>query len=238
MRFAILLCVGLFLADEPYGSIDDLKLNKPEDKIDMPTVPAPQGALVLFDGKSFDGWVKKDGKGAPGWKLLEGGIMQAARSGDIMTKQEFNGHFKVHVEFRVPYMPKAKGQARGNSGVYLQGRYEVQVLDSYGLDSKDDDCAAIYSIAKPLVNACKAPTIWQTYDIEFHAPVFANGKKTEQAWMSVWHNGVKVHDHVRINTDNTRSGRGGEVSEPGPILLQDHGNPVQFRNIWLVKLDK
>lgn len=248
MRFAILLCLGLLcfgqlffgliLTDEPYGSIADLKLNKPEDKVDMPSVPAPKGALVLFDGKSFEGWVKKDGKGAPGWKLLDGGIMQVSRSGDIMTRQEFDGHFKVHVEFRVPYMPQAKGQARGNSGVYLQGRYEVQVLDSYGLDSKDDDCAAIYSIAKPLVNACKAPTVWQTYDIEFHAPVFADGKKTEQAWMSVWHNGVKVHDHVKINTDNTRSGLGGEVSQPGPILLQDHGNPVQFRNIWLVKLDK
>lgn len=238
MQFLALLVLTLLVADEPYGPITDVKLAKPEDGVDMPSVPAPKGALVLFDGKSFDGWVKKDGKSAPTWKLHDGGIMQGTKSGDIMTKQEFGGHFKLHVEFRVPYMPKAKGQARGNSGVYLQGRYEVQVLDSYGLDSKIDDCAAIYSIAKPLVNACKAPTIWQTYDIEFSAPVFAEGKKQESAWMSVWHNGVKVHDHVVLTKDNTPSGRGGDVSLPGPILLQDHGNPVQFRNIWLVKLDK
>ena len=238
MCFAMLLCAGLLFADDPYGSIDDLKLAKPEDKVDMASVPAPKGALVLFDGRSFEGWVKKDGKDAPGWKLVDGGIMQVNKTGDIMTKEEFGGHIKLHVEFRVPYMPTAKGQARGNSGVYLQGRYEVQVLDSYGLESKIDDCAAIYSIAKPLVNACKAPTVWQTYDIEFSAPVFAAGKKSEPAWMSVWHNGVKVHDHVQLTKDNTPSGRGGDVSQPGPVLLQDHGNPVQFRNIWMVKLDK
>jgi len=181
MRFAILLCVGLFLADEPYGSIADLKLNKPEDKVDMPSVPAPKGALVLFDGKSFEGWVKKDGKSAPGWKLLEGGIMQVSRSGDIMTRQEFDGHFKSTSNSVCPTCPKPRARLVATAAFNLQGRYEVQVLDSYGLDSKDDDCAAIYSIAKPLVNACKAPTIWQTYDIEFHAPVFANGKKTEQS---------------------------------------------------------
>lgn len=237
MSIIVLLLAGFLFADEPYNPLDGLKLARPEDKIDMPSVQAPAGALVLFDGKSFDGWVKKDGKTAPGWKLLEGGIMQVSRSGDIMTKQEFNGHFKLHVEFRVPYMPNAKGQARGNSGVYLQGRYEVQVLDSYGLDSQIDDCAAIYSIAKPLVNACKAPTVWQTYDIEFSSPVFADGKKSEPAWMSVWHNGVKVHDRVQLTKDNTPSGRGGDVSLPGPILLQDHGNPVQYRNIWMVRVD-
>lgn len=238
MRILALLCLTLLAADEPYGSIADVKLAKPEDGMHMARVLPPRGAIVLFNGTSFDGWIKKDGKGEPGWKLVEGGAMQASRSGDIMTKQEFTGHFKLHVEFRVPYMPNAKGQGRGNSGVYVQGRYEVQVLDSYGLDSKIDDCAAIYSIAKPLVNACKAPTIWQTYDIEFSAPKFVEGKKSEPAWMSVWHNGIKVHDHVVLTKDNTPSGRGGDVSEPGPILLQDHGNPVQFRNIWLVDLEK
>lgn len=238
MRLLPLLCVLFALPQDPYGPITDVKLAKPQDGIDMARVLPPRGATILFDGRSFDGWVKKDGKGEPGWKMVDGGAMQASRSGDIMTKQEFSGHFKLHVEFRVPYMPDAKGQARGNSGVYVQGRYEVQVLDSYGLDSKIDDCAAIYSIAKPLVNACKAPTIWQTYDIEFSAPKFSEGKKSEPAWMSVWHNGVKVHDHVVLTKDNTPSGRGGDVSQPGPILLQDHGNPVQFRNIWLVDLDK
>ena len=151
-----------------------------------------------------------------------------------MTKQKFDGSFKLHIEFRVPYMPDAKGQGRGNSGVYVQGRYEVQVLDSYGLESKNNDCGAIYEVAAPRVNACKAPTIWQSYDIEFQSPKFENGKKTEPTRMTVHHNGVKIHDNVKIPVDNTRAGAGGDPSKPGPIMLQDHGNPVQFRNIWLV----
>jgi len=134
-------------------------------------------------------------------------------------------------------MPNAKGQARGNSGVYLQGRYEVQVLDSYGLDSKDNDCGGIYEVAKPLVNACKAPTVWQSYDIEFHAPVFRDGKKVSPPRVSVIHNGVQIHKDVAVTVDNTRSGLGGDPSTPGPIMLQDHGNPVQYRNIWVVPLD-
>lgn len=238
LTVSLLTITTIAAADDFYGSIDDLKLARPEDKVDMPSVPAPEGALVLFDGKSLDNWRRKASDEVAKWKLLDGGFMQVNGTGDIMTKEEFNGHFKLHVEFRVPYMPKAKGQARGNSGVYVQGRYEVQVLDSYGLDSKWDDCSGIYSIAKPLVNACKAPTVWQTYDIEFHAPVFVDGKKTASAWITVWHNGIKVHDKVQLTKDNTPAGRGGDPSLPGPILLQDHGNPVQYRNIWLVRMGK
>ena len=134
-------------------------------------------------------------------------------------------------------MPNAKGQGRGNSGIYLQGRYEVQVLDSYGLDSKDNDCGGIYEVAKPLVNACKAPTVWQSYDIYFTAPVFQDGKKVKPAVVSVVQNGVPIHKAQAIPVDNTRAGLGGDPGTPGPIMLQDHGNPVQFRNIWLVPLN-
>jgi hypothetical protein len=198
-------------------------------------VPPPAGAVVLFDGKSLDAWVsKKDGKSAATWQLVGGGAMQV-KGGDIHTKEKFAGRFKLHVEFRVPYEPGNKGQARGNSGVYVQGRYEVQVLDSYGLQSKNNDCGGIYEVAAPLINACKAPTIWQSYDIEFTAPKFENGKKTEPARMAVLHNGVKIHDNVRIPVDNTRAGMGGDPSTPGPIMLQDHGDPVQYRNVWLVQ---
>jgi hypothetical protein len=218
-----------------YDGIGGLKIARPEDKIDVPSTPPPPGAQVLFDGKGLEGWVQTDGKNAPTWKLLPGGLLEVGK-GNIMTRQTFAGHFKLHVEFRVPYMPPAKGQSRGNSGVYVQGRYEVQVLDSYGLQSKDNDCGAIYEVAAPLVNACKAPTTWQSYDIEFWAPRCVDGKKVEPAHISVLHNGVKIHDKVPIPRDNTRAGLGGDPCQPGPILLQDHGNPVQYRNLWLVVL--
>jgi Domain of Unknown Function (DUF1080) len=223
-------------ADDPYGDLGDLKINKPEDKEHVKSVPPPEGAIVLFDGKSLDGWVKRgNAKDKATWKLLDGGVMQT-QGGDIMTEKTFDGHFKLHVEFRVPYMPNAKGQGRGNSGVYLQGRYEVQVLDSYGLESKNNDCGAIYGVAAPLVNACKAPTIWQSYDIDYTAPQCEDGKKKEPAQVTVYQNGVKIHEDVKIPVNNTTAGMSTDPCTPGPILLQDHGNPVQFRNIWLVEV--
>jgi hypothetical protein len=222
------------IARAQYGDISDLKINKPDDKVDVKTVPPPEGAIVLFDGKSLDNWERRDGKGAAQWKLLERGVMEANGS-DIITKQKFGGHFKLHVEFRVPYMPEAKGQARGNSGVYVQGRYEVQVLDSYGLESKDNDCGAIYEVSAPLVNACKAPTVWQSYDIDFRAPKCMDGKKVFPARVTVFQNGIKIQDNVNIPVDNTRAGMGGDPCTAGPIMLQFHGNPVQYRNVWLVQ---
>jgi hypothetical protein len=217
-----------------YRDISDLKLARPEDRQDVKSTPPPKGAVVLFDGKSLDGWGKRSRKGKAHWKILDGGILQVEKGGDILTTKEFGGSFTLHVEFRVPYLPNAHGQARGNSGVYLQGRYEVQILDSYGLESKANDCGAIYGIAAPKGNACKAPTVWQSYDIEFHPPKCVDGKKVERARMTVYHNGVRVHDNVALTQDNTVAGLGGNPCTPGPILLQEHGSPVQFRNIWLL----
>jgi hypothetical protein len=231
---ALLLTLAVpALAGEPYGDIGDLKLLRPEDAKDVKSVPPPPGAVVLFDGKSLDGWAKRgDPKAPAAWKLVDGAMQ--VQGGDVITRQRFDGSFKLHVEFRVPYMPRASGQGRGNSGVYVQGRYEVQVLDSYGLKSQNNDCGGIYSVAAPLVNACKAPTVWQSYDIEFQAPKCEDGKKVAPAVMTVYHNGVKIHDAVKITTDNTTAGMGGDPCTPGPILLQDHGNPVQYRNLWLL----
>jgi hypothetical protein len=121
--------------------------------------------------------------------------------------------------------------------VYLQGRYEVQFLDSYGLDSKDNDCGGIYEVAKPRVNACKAPLTWQAYDIEYWSPEFEGGKKTKPARITVYHNGVLIHEKQEIPVDNTRAGLGGDPKSAGPIHLQDHGNPVRFRNIWVLPMD-
>jgi hypothetical protein len=248
MRYAPALTIFLFatrLVFGQYGDISDLKLAKPEDKEDVKSTAPPKDAIILFDGKSLDGWTKLDGKTAATWTLVDGGAMEV-KGGNIITKPKFDGAFKLHVEFRVPYMPKASGQARGNSGVYLQGRYEVQVLDSYGLKSKDDDCGGIYKVATPLVNACKAPTIWQSYDIEFHSPKCKDGKVTEPGRITVLHNGVKIHDDVKLVRKDkdgkeeivkfTTAGMETDPCTPGPLMLQDHGNPVQFRNIWLMPI--
>lgn len=231
--FVLLAAVGP--ASAQWKLDDKFKVLKPEDLKDHESTPAPKNAIVLFDGKSADQWTKRDGKKVE-WKIADGAMEGFKGHGDIVTKEKFGGKFHLHVEFRIPYEPDLKqGQGRGNSGVYVQGRYEVQVLDSYGLASKNNDCAAIYEVAAPLKNACKAPTVWQSYDIEFTAPKFKDGTKTEPVRMTVHHNGVKVHDDAKVNVDNTRAGAGGDPATPGPILLQDHGHPVQYRNIWLVK---
>lgn len=215
---------------------DNFKAAKPEDLKDAVGTPAPKDAIVLFDGKSTEAWTKKDGKTAIAWKVADGAMEGVKGHGDIVTKEKFDGKFLLHVEFRVPYEPGNSGQGRGNSGVYLQGRYEIQVLDSYGLKSGKNDCASIYDLFPPKENVTKAPTIWQSYDITFTAPIVKEGKKTEPVHISVVHNGVKVHDDVKVEANNTRAGMGGDISKPGPIMLQDHGHPVQYRNIWLQKL--
>lgn len=224
-------------ADGDLWKLDDrFKALKPEDLKDAEGTKPPEGAVVLFDGKDFSKWVKRDGKSEVKWNLRDGGVMEGVKGhGDIVTREKFAGSFRLHVEFRVPYEPGGTGQGRGNSGVYVQGRYEVQVLDSYGLKSGKNDCGAIYNVHAPKVNACKAPTVWQSYDIDFTAPKFENGKKTEPARMTVSHNGIVIHENANITVDNTTAGLGGDPAAPGPILLQDHGHPVQYRNIWLLK---
>lgn len=202
-----------------------------QDDVDTPTVRPPKFATVLFGGKDLSGWLSRKG-GPAGWSAKNGYVEVVPKSGDIYTKRTF-GDFQLHVEFWLPYMPEASGQARANSGVYLQGRYEIQVLDSYGLESKDNDCGGIYKVAAPLVNACKKPRTWQSYDIAFRAPRFdAAGKLTEKARVTVFQNDVMIHDNVEITPTPGELNR--EFSQPGPILLQDHGNLVRYRNIWIV----
>jgi hypothetical protein len=196
----------------------------------------PAGAVVLLPfepGKapSTDAWTGMDGKPCP-WTPIDDGSIQV-KGGNIQTRQKF-GDCRVHVEFRVPYMPAARGQGRGNSGVYLQSRYEVQVLDSFGLDPRDNECGGIYSVGAPKETASLPPGRWQTYDITFKAPEVKDGKIVKPAEMTVLHNGIKIHENVKIDRVTT-AGVGGPVVSPAPLMLQDHGNPVRYRNIWIVE---
>jgi len=199
----------------------------------------PVDAIVLFDGTNFNHWKNTPSKKKPSydsvqWKLLKGRAMEVKpRTCSIVTKKKFTD-FKLHLEFRTPFMPEKRGQARGNSGVYLQGRYEVQILDSYTLECKDNECGGIYKVGPPLVNMCAPPMRWQTYDITFRAPRL-DGEVKKDAVVTVVHNGVTIHDEIKIPKP-TGGALDSNVTEPGGLYLQDHGNSVQFRNIWLVEL--
>lgn len=203
----------------------------PKLKDDTLGARPPAGATVLFDGRDLSGWIKAD-KSPADWPVADG-VMTVGK-GNILTSAQL-GDFKLHLEFNVPYMPDKKGQARGNSGVYLQGRYELQVLDSYGLEPQDNDCGAIYKQIVPAVNACKPPLQWQTYDITFHAPKFEDGKATKKARLTVVQNGITIIDDKEISP--TPGGIASDEAKTGPLLLQDHNDPVQYRNIWAVPID-
>ena len=186
-----------------------------------PTLGArpPAGAVVLFKGDNLNEWRYSENKPGPvQWKLVDKAMEVVPGTGSIITKKEF-GDVKLHLEFRTPFMPNARGQGRGNSGVYLQGRYEVQVLDSYGLEGRDNECGGIYSVARPLVNMCAPPMQWQTYDITFHTARFdSSGEKVEEALMTVEHNGVKIQNKAKVSKATTAAPGGKHRG----IYLQDH----------------
>ena len=195
----------------------------------------PESAVVLFNGSDLSNWTSRDG-GAPGWTVEDGVMAVVPRTGDIMTTERFTDHF-LHLEFMTPDMPEATGQAKGNSGVFLQGRYEIQVLDSYGIALPGmGDCGAIYNQFAPLVNACKPPLEWQSYDVIFRAPrLNDDGEIVENTRVTVLQNGLVILNNV-ILSGTTGANIGGGVGDPGPLLLQDHGNLVKFRNIWAIPL--
>ncbi len=201
---------------------------------DMPTMPPPPGALVLFNGKDVTQWVNRNNGERAGWIVQDGYMEVKPGNGDIITIPEFTD-YQLHVEFWLPLMANAQGQARANSGVYNQGRIEVQVLDSYGQPPRDNEAGGIYQVAVPIRNGSKKPEHWQAYDIAYRAPRFdADKKQTEQGRITVFHNGLLIHNNVGFDARITTSGLPSDVSRPGPILLQDHGNKVRYRNIWIV----
>lgn len=195
----------------------------------------PRKAIVLFDGSGFEEW-RRFPRGVS-WDILEGDILQAnPKLGSIETGRRFRD-CKLHLEFRLPFLPEERGQSRGNSGVFMQDYYEVQILDSYGLPGYWNECGAIYQISAPYVNMCLPPLQWQTYDIEFHAAKFdRKGNLEENARMTVVHNGTIVQKDQDIPHGTSFDGKKPPVSpieRPEPIHLQAHNNCVQFRNIWV-----
>jgi len=183
----------------------------------------PAGAIILLDGSNADAW--------KGGHLDERKLLAAGTT----SKQAFQS-FTLHLEFLLPFKPLGRGQGRANSGVYVQNRYEVQVLDSFGLKGLDNECGGVYQNSAPKVNMCFPPLQWQTYDIEFTAAKFdADGKKTANAILTVKHNGVVVQDKLSLKGATPGGGFKTEVPAPGPFQLQGHGNPVYYRNVWIVE---
>jgi len=199
--------------------------------LDLFTVRKPGERIVLFDGGDLTEWQHTDGR-TPTWKKVAGGAIEV-NGGDLRTRQAF-GDYRLHVEFKVPLLPpEVTGQNRGNSGVYQQERYELQILDSFGDPTLDNnEAGAIYTLKPPDVNMATAPETWQTYDITFRAARYdAAGAKTENARITVIWNGTKVHENFEIT--GVTGGSIPEGPSTGAIRLQDHGNKVQYRNIWI-----
>lgn len=190
---------------------------------ESPTLGAepPAGAIALFDGTNVDAWMNG--------RIEEGELLGVG----TRTRQAFRD-FTLHLEFRTPFMPHARGQARGNSGMYLADQYECQILDSFGLEGEDNECGGIYKISRPTVNMCLPPLTWQTYDVEFRAARFNEaGEKVDNAVVTIRHNGIPIHEDLALL--RTTPGGGRDDEKPGALYLQNHGDPVRFRNIWIIE---
>jgi len=237
---AIVMTVGMCL-----GFIAAKQIPEPKEEpkiIDSgDSSHAPSDAIVLFDGQDLSNWVSdKDGSAAQ-WDIKDKAMIVKAGAGNIKTKREF-GDLQLHIEWATPAEVKGDGQGRGNSGIFLQGLYEVQVLDSYNNKTYYyGQAGSLYKQYPPLVNVCRKPGEWQTYEIIYHAPIFGDGDKVKKkATATVLHNGVLIQDNSEIYGPTTHEPifpmykRHGK----GPIILQDHGNPVRYRNIWVRELEK
>lgn len=241
IKFLTLMGLSIFIilpswAQKP----EDSEVWEPEPKVVTPSLnhAAPSDAITLFDGKDFSHWSDKDG-GEVKWKLDDGAMTVEKGTGLIKTKQGF-GSIQLHIEWRTPAEVVGESQGRGNSGIFLQETYEVQVLDSYNNRTySNGQAASVYKQHIPLVNACRGPGEWQTYDIIYHAPDFAaDGKLVSPAYVTVIQNGILVQNHVELLGPTLYIGTPEYKAHADklPITLQDHGNPVSYRNIWIREL--
>ena len=223
----------------PYGKWRVHDAERPRPAVITPGIKGspPSDAVVLFDGTDLSHWHHvKDGQSVPPtWTLGDGYFETVPRSGQLVSKDEF-GDCQVHLEWATPSEVKGDGQGRGNSGVFLMGTYEVQVLDSWeNVTYADGQAGAMYGQYPPLVNASRKPGEWQSYDIIFEAPEFKDGKMSVPAYVTVIHNGVVLHHRQAYHgqTFHKRVGVYTEHPPEGPLALQDHGNPIRYRNIWV-----
>lgn len=236
--------------DTPYLPGDRWRVHddaRPRPRIVEPGTPStpgqpPSDAVVLFDGSDLSQWMQR-GRGGkllePAWKVENGYIEVAPGTGSLVTKERF-GDVQLHIEWATPAEPRAASQGRGNSGVMLMALYEIQVLDSYdNISYADGQAGAIYGQYPPLVNASRKPGEWQSYDIVFEAPRFEDGELAKPAFVTVLHNGVLLH-HRKEMMGPMRHRKPSEYKPHEaelPLLLQGHGNPVRYRNIWIRPLD-
>jgi hypothetical protein len=223
-----LLCAGLAIF--AHGG---KQKQEPEPRVVTPGMAGspPSDAIVLFDGKSMSKF-RGQRSAEPAW-VLRDGYMETTPNGGVFSKEEF-GDCQLHLEWAEPAEVKGDGQGRGNSGVYLQGRYEIQVLDSYNNKTyPNGQCGAYYGHFAPLVNACRKPGEWQSYDMIYHAPKLLPDGKIQPGSFTVIQNGVLIQDHVPIDGAPSTSSPLQGFAAKGPIYLQDHGNPVRYRNIWV-----
>jgi len=201
-------------------------------------IKPPKNAIVLFDGSDLDEW--QQAKSGKTWEMMPGGVLQAHPDVGYMETERKFSDVRLHIEFRLPFMPEKRGQERGNSGVFLQRYFEVQVLDSYGLPGYWNECGAIYQISAPRVNMCAPPLQWQTYDIEFRSARHdKKGNLIENPRMTVVHNGVPVQTDIEMprgTSGDAKKKPKAPPAKPDIIRLQAHKNRVQFRNIWVVDL--
>ena len=242
LHFLLTLCLVLPVVS--LQAVDTNKVAAAAQKKEEPQPPVvdpgpvggpPSDAIVLFDGKDLSQF-RGQRTPEPKWKI-EGGVLESTSPGGIVSKEEF-ADCQLHIEFATPSVVKGEGQGRGNSGVYLMGRYEIQILDSYNSKTyPNGQCGAFYGHNPPLVNVCRKPGEWQVYDIIFHAPKRMAEGTVQDGSFAVLQNGVLIQDRVPVGEKGTAARPFKEFAEKGPLFLQDHRNPVRFRNVWIRKLN-